>query len=197
MSEETSTPPGGEGSDASSVDQEQSTAVGGESPALDAALRAAEEAVEKARDQALRAQAEAENVRRRAQRDVENAHKFALERFAADLVPVIDSLDRAVEAARTEAARAEASEGSAAAMAEGVELSRKLFIDTLAKSGILRVDPVGEPFDPQFHQAMTMVESRDAAPGSVVQVLQPGYTLHGRLVRPAMVMVAKAPTGTS
>jgi len=154
---------------------------------LDAALTEAREAAEKARDQALRAAAEAENVRRRAQRDVENAHKFALERFAADLLPVIDSLERAVETAHSEAAAA-----NPAAIAEGVGLSLKLFLDTLGKSGIVRVDPLGQPFDPNLHQAVTVVESTSAEPGSVVQVLQPGFTLHGRVVRPAMVMVAKA-----
>ncbi len=154
---------------------------------LESALAQAEETVEKLKDQALRAAAEAENVRRRSQRDVENAHKFALERFAADLLPVVDSLERAVDAARAADAN-----GNVDAIAEGVELSRKLFVDTLAKAGILAVDPLGAPFDPQFHQAMSMVESADAEPGSVLNVLQRGYTLNGRLVRPAMVMVAKA-----
>ena len=154
---------------------------------VETALAEAREAAEKARDQALRAQAEAENVRRRAQRDVENAHKFALERFAADLLPVIDSLERAVETARSESAAT-----NSAAIAEGVGLSLKLFLDTLGKSGISRVDPLGLPFDPNVHQAVSMVESATAEPGSVVQVLQPGFTLHGRVVRPAMVMVAKA-----
>lgn len=165
--------------------------------ALEAALAEAREAAEKAKDQALRAAAEAENVRRRAQRDVENAHKFALERFAADLLPVVDSLERAVATAQ-----AQADSGNSAAIAEGVALSLKLFVDTLGKSGIVRVDPLGEPFDPKVHQAVSMVESHTAEPGSVVQVLQPGFTLHGRVVRPAMVMVAKAsaapgPTGGS
>jgi molecular chaperone GrpE len=155
--------------------------------ALQAQLAEARETVESMKDQALRAHAEVENMRRRAQRDVESAHKFALERFAADLLPVVDSLERAVEAA--EAADAER---NVTAIAEGVELSRKLFVDTLAKSGIEAVDPLGAPFDPQFHQAMSMVASADAEPGSVVKVLQRGYTLNGRLVRPAMVMVAKA-----
>jgi molecular chaperone GrpE len=154
---------------------------------LEAALAEAREAAEKAKDQALRAAAEAENVRRRAQRDVESAHKFALERFAADLLPVVDSLERAVATAQ-----AGTSSGNAAAIAEGVALSLKLFVDTLGKSGIVRVDPLGQPFDPKVHQAVSMVESATAEPGSVVQVLQPGFTLHGRVVRPAMVMVAKA-----
>ena len=154
------------------------------------ALEAAREAADQARDQALRAQAESENVRRRAQRDVENAHKFALERFANDLLPVVDSLERAVEAARDQG-----SDGAAAAIADGVALSLKLFIDTLARADLKQVDPVGEPFDPKFHQAVSMVESAAAEPNSVLQVLQKGYTLNGRLVRPAMVVVSKAAKG--
>jgi len=160
----------------------------GSAPDVVALLAAAQDAAGKARDQMLRAQAEAENVRRRAQRDVENAHKYALERFAADLLPVIDSLERAAEIAR-----GAAESPSVKAIAEGVALSLKLFVDTLGKAGIQRVDPVGAPFDPKVHQAVTMVESPDAEPGSVVKVLQPGFTLHGRVVRPAMVMVARAP----
>jgi molecular chaperone GrpE len=159
---------------------------------LVAALDASRSAAEQARDQALRAQAEAENVRRRAQRDVENAHKFALERFANELLPVVDSLERAVESAR-----ASGGAGPAAAIADGVDLSLKLFIDTLSKADLVQLDPTGEPFDPKFHQAVGMVESDRAEPGSVLQVLQKGYTLNGRLVRPAMVIVAKAPAGSN
>ena len=158
---------------------------------LIAALETARTAAQQARDQALRAQAEAENVRRRAQRDVESAHKFALERFANDLLPVVDSLERAVESARTTDR-----EGAVAAIADGVELSLKLFVDTLARADLIQVDPVGEPFDPKFHQAVGMVESDTAEPGSVLQVLQKGYSLNGRLVRPAMVIVAKTPAGS-
>jgi molecular chaperone GrpE len=158
--------------------------------ALSAALEEARAAADQARDQALRAQAESENVRRRAQRDVENAHKFGLERFVNDLLPVVDNLERAVDAARSQAG-----DGAAAAIADGVELSLKLFIDTLARAELKQLDPVGEPFDPKFHQAVSMVESADAEPNSVLQVLQKGYTLNGRLVRPAMVMVSKAAKG--
>jgi len=157
---------------------------------LATALEAARAAADEARDQALRAQAESENVRRRAQRDVENAHKFALERFASELLPVVDSLERAVEAAR-----GQAKDGAAAAIADGVELSLKLFVDTLARADLKQIDPVGEPFDPKFHQAVSMVESGAAEPNSVLQVLQKGYTLNGRLVRPAMVIVSKAAKG--
>lgn len=164
--------------------------VEGAPPGADlvAELDAAKAAAEQLREQALRAQAEAENVRRRAQRDVENAHKFAIEKFAAELLPVADSLERAVETARANRA-----DGAAAAIADGVELSLKLFLDVLARAGIVQVDPHGEPFNPRLHEAVSIIESPDAEPGSVVHVLQKGYTLNGRLMRAAMVMVAKAP----
>ena len=159
---------------------------------LSAQLEVAHDAAEQARDQALRAQAEIENVRRRAQRDVENAHKFALERFAGELLPVVDNLERAVDAARTHS-----DNKAARAIADGVELSLKLFIDTLAKAELVQVDPLGQPFDPKFHQAVSLLESDTAEPNSVLEVLQKGYTLNGRLVRPAMVIVAKAPTNAT
>ncbi len=155
---------------------------------LAAQLAAAREEVEALKDQALRGQAEAENIRRRAARDVENAHKFALEKFTSELLPVIDSLEKAVEAAGSGADSADAN-----AIGEGVELSLKLFLDVLEKTGISRIHPVGEPFDPQLHEAMAMVENPDAEPNSVLDVMQAGYTLNGRLVRAAMVVVSKAP----
>ena len=145
------------------------------------------------KDQALRSQADAENTRRRAARDVENAHKFALEKFAADLLPVIDSLEKAVESAQIGVEGGEPS--AASAIGEGVELSLKLFHDVLERYGLSRIDPAGEPFDPQLHDAMAMVESPDAEPNSVLDVMQKGYTLNGRLVRAAMVVVSKAPPG--
>lgn len=157
---------------------------------LAAALEAAKAEAEQHRDQALRAQAELENVRRRTQRDVENAHKYALEKFAGELLPVVDSLEKAVEASRT----AEDGESeNVKAIADGVALSLKLFTDVLAKAGIEPIDPLGHPFDPQYHEAMSMVENPEAEPGSVVAVLQKGYLLNGRLLRAAKVMVAKAP----
>lgn len=152
---------------------------------LVAALEEARAAATEARDQALRARAEAENVRRRAQRDVEHAHKFALEKFAGELLPVIDSLEKTVEAVESEA--------EAKAIVEGVQLSLKLALGAMEKSGLEQLDPAGEPFNPEFHEAMSMIESADAEPGSVLHVLQKGYTLNGRLVRAAMVIVAKPP----
>lgn len=137
-----------------------------------------------AKEQTLRAQAEEQNARRRAQQDVEKAHKFGLEKFVGDLLPVADNLDRALAAIDTD-------DVAFKSVAEGLELTRKAFGDILAKHQVIEVNPAGEPFDPQLHQAMTMVESPDVEPNSVIDVFQKGYTLHGRLVRPAMVVVAK------
>jgi molecular chaperone GrpE len=127
------------------------------------------------------------NVQRRADQEIEKARKFALERFCGDLLSVVDNLERALESSGDE-------QGSAA-LAEGVELTRKGFMDVLAKYGVETVDPQGEPFDPETAQAMSMVEQPDVEPNSVVAVMQRGYLLNGRLLRPAMVMVSKAPSG--
>jgi molecular chaperone GrpE len=143
--------------------------------------------LEAAKDAALRAQADAMNVQRRAEQEVEKARKFALERFCGDLLSVVDNLERALESSGDE-------QGSAA-VAEGVDLTRKGFMDVLAKHGVEAVDPQGEPFDPETAQAMSMVEQPDVEPNSVVAVMQKGYLLNGRLLRPAMVMVSKAPSG--
>jgi molecular chaperone GrpE len=170
------------------ADEDVAPEEGQDEAALAETLEAARAAEAQARDLALRAQAETENVRRRSQREIENAHKYAIEKFVAELLPVADSLERAVEVARANKADA-----AAAAIAEGVELSLKLFLDVLGRAAVVQIDPHGEPFNPQFHEAMSTVESDDAEPGSVVAVLQKGYTLHGRLVRAARVMVARAP----
>lgn len=143
--------------------------------------------LEAAKDAALRAQADAMNVQRRADQEIEKARKFALERFCGDLLSVVDNLERALESSGDE-------QGSAS-LAEGVELTRKGFMDVLAKYGVETVDPQGEPFDPETAQAMSMVEQPDVEPNSVVAVMQRGYLLNGRLLRPAMVMVSKAPSG--
>ena len=146
-----------------------------------------EEELAAAKDAALRAQADAMNVQRRAEQEIEKARKFALERFCGDLLSVVDNLERALESSGDE-------QGSAA-LAEGVELTRKGFMDVLGKYGVEAVDPQGEPFDPETAQAMSMVEQPDVEPNSVVAVMQKGYLLNGRLLRPAMVMVSKAPSG--
>ncbi|MEQ8265344.1 nucleotide exchange factor GrpE [Pseudohaliea sp.] len=153
----------------------------------DAALAAE---LAEARDQVLRAQAELQNTRRRAEQDVERARKYALERFCSELLPVVDNLERALESASGD-------DEQIRPIAEGVELTLKSFLNALGKFNIEPVDPAGEPFDPQFHQAMSSVENPDVEPNTVVAVMQKGYTLNGRLVRPAMVMVSKAAAGDS
>ena len=125
-----------------------------------------------------------QNVRRRAERDVANAHKFALEKFLGNLVSVVDSLEKAIESA-------EQADRTGDPIVEGVQLCLKLLLDLLEKENVRVLDPVGEPFDPQYHEAMSMIENPDVEPNSVVLVVQKGYVLNQRLVRPAMVMVAK------
>ncbi|GAB2886830.1 nucleotide exchange factor GrpE [Microbulbifer echini] len=138
------------------------------------------------KDIALRAQAEEQNARRRAQQDVERARKFAVEKLLQDLLPVVDNLERAL------ATIDPADEGNKA-LVEGIELTHKSFVDTLTKNSVEIVDPAGEPFDPELHQAMTQVPSGEVEPNTVMEVFQKGYRLNGRLVRPAMVVVSKAP----
>ncbi|MDH5786369.1 MAG: nucleotide exchange factor GrpE [Chromatiales bacterium] len=136
-------------------------------------------------DQVLRMQAELENTRRRAAADVEKAHKYALDKFAADLLPVVDSLEMGLAAA-------EASDDAVAEkLREGTELTLKMLSGVLEKFGIKQLNPVGEPFNPELHQAMTMQPSEEYAPNTVTAVMQKGYVLNERLIRPAMVMVSK------
>ncbi|GAB3483924.1 nucleotide exchange factor GrpE [Azotobacter salinestris] len=153
---------------------------------LVARVQALEEQLAAAQDQALRAAAELQNVRRRAEQDVEKAHKFALERFAQDLLGVVDSLERGIELS-------DPSDESIRPMREGMELTLKMFHDVLKRYQLEQLDPHGEPFNPEHHQAMAMEESDSAEPGSVLKVFQKGYLLSGRLLRPAMVVVSKAP----
>ena len=155
----------------------------------DNALAAAKSEAEKYRDMALRAEAEMQNLRRRSERDVQNAHKFGAERLIQNLLPVVDSLEKAVEASQ----QAETAEDDP--QLEGLKLCLKLFTDVLIKEGIEVVDPLGQPFDPNVHEALSMIENPDMEPNSVMAVIQKGYRLHERLVRPAMVMVSKAPAG--
>ena len=149
-----------------------------------------EEAVEAAlaeqQDMVLRAQAEVQNMRRRCEQDVERAHKFGLEKFSGELLTVIDNLERALQAVT------DTKDEKVKALYEGVELTLKGFVETLGKFKIEQVDPEGEPFDPQQHEAMSIVENDDVEPNTVLTVVQKGYLLHGRVIRPAMVMVSKA-----
>ena len=132
-------------------------------------------------DRYLRTAAELENVRKRAARDVENAHRFALERFSKQLLAVRDSLEMGLAAADS---------ASVESLLQGSEATLKILGTTMQQFGIEEVDPAGEPFDPEFHEAISMQPSDDVEPGSVVTVVQKGYSLNGRLLRPAMVIVA-------
>ncbi len=147
-----------------------------------------EEALAKAeanRDLAIRAKAELENLRKRHDRDLSNAHKYALERFVKELLPVCDSLELGLKAAQDESA-------DIAKVAEGTELTLNLFTSVMEKFNVAVVDPEGEPFNPELHQAMAMQPTEDIAPNMVLTVVQKGYSLNGRLVRPAMVIVSQA-----
>lgn len=146
--------------------------------------------VEEMRDQVLRAHAEMQNVRRRADNDVEKARKFAVERFAKDLLPVIDSLEKAVEACGQGEL---GGNDQVASIRQGVEMTLSLFGTVLSRFEVEVVQAEGQPFNPDLHEAMSMVPNAEVAPNTVIAVLQKGYTLHGRLLRPAMVMVSRAP----
>jgi molecular chaperone GrpE len=151
-------------------------------------LADAEERAKNHWDQYVRAVAELENVRKRAQKDVESAHRFGLEKFAQELIPVKDSLDLAVE---------NAAKSTAAALAEGQAATSRLLAKALERMGVTEINPLGAPFDANQHEAMLAQESATAEPNSVLTVVQLGYALHGRLLRPARVIVAKAPAKES
>lgn len=141
-------------------------------------------------DKAVRTQAEMENLKRRTQKDVEDAHKFALTNFGKELLPVFDSVVLGLQAATGESEEVKK-------FREGSELTIKQFEALFAKFKILAVDPIGQPFNAEHHQAMLMQEVEGAEPNTVINVFQKGYTLNGRLLRPAMVVVAKAPENNS
>ena len=141
--------------------------------------------LEETKDQLLRLQAEVQNVRRRAERDVENAHKFSLDKFVTALLPAVDNLERALGSIELETETTDA-------VSEGLELTLRNFIDVLESFKVVQIDPVGQPFDADLHQAVSMLPNEDVEPNTVIDVFQKGYTLNGRLVRPAMVTVSKA-----
>ncbi len=167
------------------TDEQQDEAVA-ETADPEAALAAAEAKASENYERYLRAAAEVENVRKRAARDVENAHKFALERFGKELLSVRDSLEMGLAAADN---------ASVESLLEGSTATLKLLEKTMQHFGIEVVDPEGEPFDPEFHEAISMQPSEDVEPGSVAVVVQKGYSLNGRLLRPAMVIVAEETAG--
>ncbi len=166
------------------VESEESLEKSEEEIAVDP-LSELEVQLEEMRDQVLRHQAEVQNVKRRAEQDVEKARKYALERFCNELLPVVDSLEMAI---LSEPPDQEDSES----ILKGVKLTLKMFVDTLAKFNLEQMNPEGEPFDPKLHQAVSMVENNEVEPNTVLSVMQRGYILSGRLIRPAMVVVSKA-----
>ena len=139
-------------------------------------------------DQLVRTKAEMENIRRRSERDLANAHKYALEKFAQELLPVIDSMEMGVAAAMDENA-------DVSKLREGTEMTLKMFEAAIEKFGIKGVHPKGEAFNPDHHQAMTMIDSAEHEPNMIIDVMQKGYLLNERLVRPAMVVVSSANSG--
>jgi molecular chaperone GrpE len=153
-----------------------------EAPAQDELELARAEASE-FRDQYLRARAELDNARKRSERELERAHKYGVERLASELLAVVDSLELGLEAG---------GEQTPEAVAEGMRATRKLLLAALEKFGITQLDPLGEPFDPEWHEAMATQPSADAEPDSVLLVVQKGYRIHDRALRPARVIVARA-----
>lgn len=133
-------------------------------------------------EKAVRAQAELDNVRRRAEREIVNAHRYGIEKLLSSLLPVIDSLEQALQLAI---------KAEDVSMCEGLELTLKLFVDVLQKFEVQQIDPMGTPFDPQLHEAMSMQDAPDAEPNTVLAVFQKGYKLGDRVIRPARVVVSK------
>lgn len=164
------------------AENEQEEADAGSQSELQAALAAAEARAAESKDLYLRALAEIENVRRRAARDVEQAHRFAVERFAGDLIGVKDGLELGL-----------ASDAGADALREGTEATLKLLAKAFESAGVAEIDPQGEVFNPEWHEAMAMQPSAEHVPNTVLQVIQKGYRLNGRLLRPARVIVAREP----
>jgi molecular chaperone GrpE len=157
-------------------------ASGGDAENLQAALAAAEARAAEHKDLYMRALAELDNVRKRASRDVEQAHKYAVDRFANDLIGVKDSLELGL-----------ASDASGDALRSGTEATLKLLAKAFENAGLVELSPLGEPFNPEFHEAMAMVPSTEQPPNTVAQVVQKGYQLNGRLLRPARVLVTREP----
>ena len=178
---------------ASAPEQAQQNAQEQASAAV-ADLRSAalEQEAAKLRDQLLRAVAETDNVRKRAERDREETAKYAITKFAGDMVSVLENLKRASESIPADA---RSQNPQLATLGEGVDLTLKELLSTFERYGIQRIDPLGQKFDHNLHQAVAQVDHPDAAPGTVVQVVQAGYVIEGRLLRPAMVAVSKAAPG--
>ncbi len=151
---------------------------------VQAELEVALAKIDEQQSDVLRAQADAQNIRRRSEQDVAKAHKFGQEKLMTEVVSLLDNLGRAIEAGSADGANLKS-------LLEGVEMSQKMLLDGLKKFNVDQLDPHGEPFNPTLHEAMTAVPNPDLEPNTVMEVFQKGYTLNGRLVRPAMVVVSK------
>lgn len=156
---------------------------------LEAAVIAAESKLVEQKDSVMRAIADADNARKRAQGEIDKARKFALEKFAGELLPVADNLERALQVADPE-------DAAIKPIMDGVEMTLKSFFSTIEKFGMTVIDPQGQPFNPEKHQAMSMQENTELPPNTVMAVMQKGYEINGRLLRPAMVLVTRAPEAT-
>jgi molecular chaperone GrpE len=155
---------------------------------LEAAVTVAETKLLEQKDSVMRAIANADNARKRAQGEIDKARKFALEKFAGELLPVADNLERALQVANPE-------DEAIKPIVDGVEMTLKSFFSTIEKFGMTVIDPQGQPFNPEQHQAMSMQENAELPPNTVMAVMQKGYEINGRLLRPAMVLVTRAPEG--
>jgi len=171
------------------VESETAESTESEEATLETQLAEAQAKADDNWDQLMRTRAEMENIRRRSERELANAHKYALEKFAVELLPVIDSMEMGVAAAMDENA-------DVSKLREGTEMTLKMFETAIEKFGIKSVHPHGESFNPEHHQAMTMIDSAEHEPNTVIDVMQKGYLLNERLVRPAMVVVSSANSGS-
>jgi molecular chaperone GrpE len=163
--------------------QNEEQALGKAEDELIEQISEAEKKAEENWEQLLRARAEMENLRRRTQKDLENAHKYGMEKFVAELLPVMDSMELGLAA----------ESASVESLHEGMELTMSMLNKAFEKLSVVEVNPINEPFNPELHQAMTMQPSAEVEPNTVIAVMQKGYLLNDRLVRPAMVIVSKSP----
>ena len=174
-----------EGADGEAIEQSESQV---QIEQLESELAAAQAALAATKDQMLRTEAEAQNMRRRAKLDIENAHKYSIEKIAKELVHIVDSLEKGLEAACVSS-----EDPQVDAMHKGIELTHKLLLATLEKFHIHQVNPIGAVFDPKQHEALTTQATAEAAPNTVLTVVQKGFVIHDRVLRPARVIVAKNP----
>ncbi len=165
--------------------EEEISASEGEADVMSSELAALQKKADEHYDQLVRAHAEIENLKRRQTQELEKAHKYALDKFVGELLTIWDSLELGLQAAQNDQA-------DVASLREGTELTVKMFGDVMEKFNVERINPEGEAFNPEFHQAMSMIPNAEMAPNTVMAVMQKGVSLNGRLIRPAMVVVSQA-----